>query len=102
VRDRLLRKTKPQALRECGAAGTPGSAVVSLNAENEISFSISDAHGRSLMSGIVATCDKSSHHSPRDELRFKRAVTSGIGTHDHHIDFVARVSTEGTGLIIGS
>jgi len=36
------------------AAGTPGSAVVSLNAENEISFSISDAQGRSLMSGIVA------------------------------------------------
>ncbi len=36
------------------AAGTPGNAVVSLNAENEISFSISDAQGRSLMSGIVA------------------------------------------------
>ena len=36
------------------AAGTPGSAVVNLNAENEVSFSISDAQGRSLMSGIVA------------------------------------------------
>ena len=35
------------------AAGTPGSAVVSLNAENEVSFSISDAQGRSLMSGIL-------------------------------------------------
>ena len=36
------------------AAGTPGKAVVNINAENEISFSISDAQGRSLMSGIVA------------------------------------------------
>lgn len=36
------------------AAGTPGSAVVNINAENEVSFSISDAQGRSLMSGIVA------------------------------------------------
>ena len=35
------------------AAGTPGSAVVNLNAENEVSFSISDAQGRSLMSGIL-------------------------------------------------
>ncbi|MBL8808579.1 MAG: hypothetical protein JNM43_00260, partial [Planctomycetaceae bacterium] len=30
------------------AAGTPGSAVVNINAENEISFSLSDAQGRSL------------------------------------------------------
>jgi RHS repeat-associated protein len=36
------------------AAGTPGSAVVNTNAENEIRFSISDAQGRSLISGIVA------------------------------------------------
>ena len=35
------------------AAGTPGSATVNLNAENEVSFSISDAQGRSLMSGIL-------------------------------------------------
>ncbi len=36
------------------AAGTPGSAVVNLNAENEASFSISDAQGRSLMSGMLS------------------------------------------------
>ena len=36
------------------AVGTPGSAVVNINAENEISSSLSDAQGRSLMSGIVA------------------------------------------------
>ena len=38
-------------------ASTPGSAVVSLNAENEVSFSISDAQGRSVMSGILQPHD---------------------------------------------
>jgi len=42
------------------AAGTPGTAVVSINAENEVSFSISDARGRSLMSGIVSVEQASS------------------------------------------
>ena len=37
------------------AAGTPGSAVVSINAENEVSFSISDAQGRSVMSGQMSS-----------------------------------------------
>ena len=42
------------------AAGIPGSATVSLNAENEISFSISDAQGRSLMSGMLSVEQASS------------------------------------------
>lgn len=46
------------------AAGTPGSAVVNINAENEISFSISDAQGRSLMSGILYPHDAVSPNTP--------------------------------------
>ena len=42
------------------AVGTPGSATVSLNAENEASFSISDAQGRSLMSGMLSVEQASS------------------------------------------
>jgi len=42
------------------AAGTPGTAVVSINAENEVSFSISDAQGRSLMSGMLSVEQASS------------------------------------------
>ena len=36
-------------------AGTPGSAVVNINAENEVSFSITDAQGRSVMSGQMSS-----------------------------------------------
>jgi hypothetical protein len=46
------------------AAGTPESAVVNINAENEISFSISDAQGRSLMSGILHPHDAVSPNTP--------------------------------------
>ena len=42
------------------AGGTPGSATVSLNAENEASFSISDAQGRSVMSGMLSVEQASS------------------------------------------
>ena len=37
-----------------------GRAVVSINAENEVSFSVSDARGRSLMSGTVSVEQASS------------------------------------------
>lgn len=46
------------------AADTPGSAVVNINAENEISFSISDAQSRSLMSGILYPHDAVSPNTP--------------------------------------
>ncbi|MFO0975983.1 MAG: hypothetical protein U0996_06265 [Planctomycetaceae bacterium] len=46
------------------AAGTPGSAVVNINAENEISFSLSDAQGRSLMSGILHPYNAVSPNTP--------------------------------------
>jgi len=42
------------------AAGTPGTAAVNINAENEVSFSISDAQGRSLMSGMLSVEQASS------------------------------------------
>jgi len=46
------------------AAVTLGSAVVNFNAENEISFGLSDAQGRSLMSGILHPCNAVSPNTP--------------------------------------
>jgi len=52
---------------------------------------MNDQGKRSVDSGVAQLnmdmCDKSSHHSPSDELRFKMVVSSGIVSHgDDRID----------------
>jgi hypothetical protein len=56
----LAKLASPQS--EGGAAITfsptaPGSARISINAENEISFTIADAAGRTVMTGILHPAD---------------------------------------------
>ncbi len=78
------------------AAGTPGSAVVNINAENEISFSISDAQGRSLMSGILHPHDAVSPNTPGALLTWSCQVPDITETINSQI-YLTRLSVDALG-----
>lgn len=77
-------------------ATTPGSAVVNLNAENEVSFSISDAQGRSVMSGILQPHDAVGAATPGELLTWSCQVHDTIETVDNKT-FLTSISVDALG-----